>query len=75
LGDGSEDHLEADDQIKYDVARVPRKQIKRGQNLEQARLPEGEKQDRLHRQELVEWVKRRESLLCGEVEEHKEVEG
>lgn len=75
LCDGSEDHLHTDDEVEDYVSRVPREQIHRGHDLEEARLPEREEKDRLNRHKLVEWVEWSQSLLRSLVEEDKEVEG
>lgn len=57
MGDGTDDHLSTSDQIENDIARVVRKHIELDQNQEEAGLPEGEEQNGLHSDELVEGSK------------------
>ena len=49
--------------------------IKLDQDQEETWLPEWEEEDRLDRDELVEWTEWGKSLLSGHVEEDEGVEG
>ena len=68
LGHGTDDHLATRDQIENDIARIVREYIELDQNQEETGLPEGEEQDGLHCDKLVEGSKGRKSFFCGHVE-------